>query len=66
MKKTLSMLIVVSILGTLTVGCATTKEESGALTGMAVGAAVGSAVGGGRGKALAIWSPRMLWVFRLI
>ena len=55
MKKPFSRVLVISLVGTLAIGCATTREEAGALTGMAAGAAIGSAVGGGRGNALAIW-----------
>lgn len=53
MKKIITF-VFVAILTVSLGGCAT-KEEAGALTGMAVGAAVGSTLGGGRGRALAIW-----------
>ncbi len=55
MKKGIHTTIAAIVIITLSAGCTTTHEQSGALAGAAVGAAVGSAVGDGRGRALAIW-----------
>ena len=54
MKNLISIVLVISIFGTLAEGCAT-KQEAGMLTGAAVGAAVGSTVGRGSGRNFAIF-----------
>ncbi len=60
MNQTISTVVkkasVPAIVGLMTlslVGCATNREESGALTGAVVGGVVGSQIGGGSGKAIA-------------
>ena len=55
MKKFNHYFVAAIAIITLSSGCATTHEQSGALTGAAVGAVVGSTLGRGRGKMLAIW-----------
>ncbi|MCP4188204.1 MAG: hypothetical protein GY763_11445 [Gammaproteobacteria bacterium] len=55
MKRITQVFITTITIVSLTFGCTTTHEQSGALTGALVGAAVGSTVGSGRGNALAIW-----------
>jgi surface antigen len=54
MKKFISIILLLSLIGTLSIGCAT-KQEAGMLTGAAVGAAVGSTVGHGSGRNFAIF-----------
>jgi len=51
-KKT-SLPAIVGLMTLSLVGCATNREESGALTGAVVGGVVGSQIGGGSGKAIA-------------
>ena len=55
MKKGLIYPLTLAFIVFLSSGCATTREEAGALTGAAVGAVVGSTIGEGRGRAMAIW-----------
>ena len=55
MQKISKHLVVIALSSSLLVGCATTYEESGALTGAIAGAAVGSTVGRGPGQMFAIW-----------
>jgi surface antigen len=55
MKKSLRVLLAVILIISLSSGCVTSKEQSGALTGAAVGAAVGSAIGSDHNQAFAIW-----------
>ena len=55
MKKSFHILLVFVLIISVSFGCATSYEQSGALTGAAVGAAVGSTIGRGRNRAFAIW-----------
>ncbi len=55
MKRITQIFVTTIAIITLSFGCTTTHEQSGALTGALVGAAVGSTIGKGRGNALAIW-----------
>ena len=55
MQKITRNLAVVALSSSLLFGCATPKEESGALTGALTGAVIGSSVGKGPGKMIAIW-----------
>ena len=55
MKKSIHILIIFTLIISVSFGCATSYEQSGALTGAAVGAAVGSTIGRGRNQAFAIW-----------
>lgn len=55
MAKSFRFLLVFSLIISVSSGCVTSREQSGALTGAAVGAAIGSTIGKGHNRAFAVW-----------
>lgn len=55
MKKGISQAIILIAVMFMTVGCVSSRQESGALTGAAVGAVLGSTVGKGRNRYFSTW-----------
>ena len=56
MYRKLGRLIVFSLIISFSIGCTTTREQSGALTGAAIGAAIGSTMGRGHSnRPFAVW-----------